>query len=318
MRLLQVCNVGRIVGGTAACAWTVTRALPDCEHHVAFLSSVTDDTARVFQPHRRHQWRSVDDDAVRRIRPDVVLLHNVSGDRCSRIRSAWTVQYVHSRGRRAAADRTLFCSRWLAKECKSSGRDATTRVLHQAVPKPPRPLQDERRELRETPVVGRLCTPGDAKWPKTLLPFYSRLAASHRNVDWEFVGCPEGMQRPLAEACHGRVRFLAASWEARRHLWRWDAVLYHHPTLTESFGRIVAEAMRAGCVPIVDARGGFLEQVTPETGWLCASASEFDVALAALSCRTRWRTMSRAALAHADDVFSLARFRRDLLTRLCD
>jgi glycosyltransferase involved in cell wall biosynthesis len=179
-------------------------------------------------------------------------------------------------------------------------------------------MQEERRELRESLVVGRLCTPGDAKWPRALLPFYSRLAASHRNVDWEFVGCPEGMQRPLAEACQGRVRFLAASWEARRHLWRWDAVLYHHPTLTESFGRVAAEAMRTGCVPILDARGGFLEQVTPETGWLCASASEFDAALAVLACRSLWRTMSCAAMAHADDVFSLARFRSELLARLDD
>ena len=48
MRLLQVCNVGRIVGGTAACAWSITRAFPDLEHHVAFLSSITDETQRGF------------------------------------------------------------------------------------------------------------------------------------------------------------------------------------------------------------------------------------------------------------------------------
>src|SRR4051812_45089980 len=117
MRLLQVCNVGQITGGTAACAWSITRAFPDVEHHVAFLSAITDETRRVFSETPLHRWRSVTDDDVQRLEADAVILHNTSVERADPIQCAWTLQYVHSAGRRAAADRTVYCSRWLARHC---------------------------------------------------------------------------------------------------------------------------------------------------------------------------------------------------------
>jgi len=313
MRLLQVCNVGRIVGGTAACAWTVTRALPEGEHHVAFLSPATNDTRQAFATATVHEWNCVHAKSVRAIKPDVVLLHNTAVDRCEWIDAGLTIQYVHSRGRRAPTDITVYCSRWLAEECGISAANVNNSVLYQAVPKPPRQEPLERRELRDRIIVGRLCTPTPAKWPAELPAFYERLASRHPEVDWEFVGCPAAMRATLSEACGGRARFLAAGWEARTHVWRWDALLYHHPTLTESFGRTVAEAMRAGCIPIVDDRGGFREQVAPGAGWLCGPLEEFDAALIALCDPKSRREVSQAAMAHADAAFSLARFRRDLL-----
>lgn len=310
MKLLQVCNVGRIVGGTAACAWSIIRAFPDLEHHVAFLSSITDDTRATFAGATLHVRSRITDRFVRDLSVEAVLLHNTGTDRTESIRSAWTLQYVHSKGKRAAADRTVFCSRWLADQCRGkaiSDRD----VLYQCVP---RPGSIDSRPERPRLIVGRICTPTIAKWPMDLIDFYRTLAGRHPDVDWEFVGCPAELRSAMLEACRGRAVFHAATWQARIHLSRWDALLYHHPTLTESFGRTVAEALRAGCVPIVDARGGFREQVTPTTGWLCAALDEFDRALVAITTPSRREDLSQAARQHGDALFSMAAFRGRLMS----
>ena len=307
MRILQVCNVGRIVGGTAACAWSLMRAFPAAEHHVAFLSTITDETRTVFSSAAVHQCDAITDSFVRDVNADCVILHNTAPRRCERITSAWTLQYVHSRGARAVADHTVYCSKWLARECGADGAN----VLVQCVP---RPIALQRRPRDAELVVGRLCTPTAAKWPADLIGFYRALTARHPAVNWEFVGCPERLRPALQEACGGRALFHPAGWEARSFLTRWDALLYHHPTLTESFGRTVAEAMRAGCIPIVDRRGGFCEQVTGPAGFLCGSVSEFSDALRQISLRDTRKRISREAALHSNANFSMAAFRRRLLT----
>jgi glycosyltransferase involved in cell wall biosynthesis len=226
-----------------------------------------------------------------------------------------TLQYVHSRGTRAKADITVYCSAWLAAEC---GRGSDGRVLYQPVPKPPAPLHADRRSLRQNLRVGRLCTPTARKWPEEIVEFYRRLAQCCPEVDWEFVGCPPEMQGRLSDACSGRGTFIPASRHARSRMWTWDALLYHHPHLTESFGRTAAESMRAGCIPIVDGRGGFVEQVAEGTGFLCADNDDFCEALQSLSDPSVRLRMSRAAMAHADETFSLQRFRCDLLRLLAE
>lgn len=312
MRLLQVCNVGNIVGGTAACAWTVTRALPRIQHAVVFLSRVTEETQRDFADCRVEHWDRVDDERLSGFQPDVVLLHNTPERHVGRISSAMRVQYVHSVGRRAEADLTLYCSRWLANRCGGEAAD----VLYQAVPRPVQPVGGETRGLRERLVVGRICTPQPQKWPSNLPAFYRRLVRRSPEVDWEFVGCPESMQSELNEACGGRAIFHAASWQARSLLWRWDALLYHNPHVTESFGRTVAESMRAGCVPVVDDRGGFREQVQADCGFLCDGEDAFSAAVDRLHDPGQRRTMSRAGMALANESFSLSRFAAEFCFRL--
>jgi hypothetical protein len=334
MRLLQVCNVGDILGGTAACAWTVTRALPQVEHRVVFLSRIVGETPRVFAPVVVEQWECVDEARLARWRPDVVLLHNTPPGRVGRIDSAVTVQYVHSAGERAAADVTVCCSRWVAEHgvgvrpsgCARQPEGWTpTGVLYQAVPKAPRPssgmtvaglseagCKGETRELRERLVIGRICSPQRKKWPAEIAECYAGLARRFAEAEWEFVGCSAEIRPRLQEACRGRATFYPASWGARSHLWRWDALVYHNPHVTESFGRVCAEAMRAGCAPVVDARGGFVEQVAPGTGFLCAKGGEYEEAIECLRAAGERRRMSRAAMAHADRVFSLERFGKDL------
>ncbi len=309
MKLLQVCNVGRVVGGTAACAWSILHAFPDIEHHVAFLSPVDDETRAAFGSATLHRCERVTEALVQALGVDAVLLHNTSPARTERIAAAWTLQYVHSRGMRAAADRTVHCSWWLARSClgPTAGPDD---VLHQCVPRPPGST-----ELRsdERPIVGRICTPTATKWPADLVGFYSALSQQHPRVQWEFIGCPPGLQAGLHRACRERAVFHPAGWSARSHLNRWHALLYHHPTLPESFGRTVAEAMRAGCVPIVDGRGGFTEQVPAGAGWLCGTAGDFSAAIGALMDPAWRQGASIAAMTHAEAQFSMAAFRRRLL-----
>lgn len=313
MRVLQVCNVGRILGGTAACAWTVARSFPDAEHTVAFLSSPTEETRRAFADWDVQSWQRVTAEDVRRCGADVVILHNTSAGRVDSPLPAVTVSYLHSRITPAGGDVTVYCSRWLAER---SGAEAS-QVLYQPVPIPLRSDDlGETRALRERPLIGRLCTPTQRKWPEQTVEFYRGLAARFPEVDWEFVGCPANLEPELAAACGGNARFLSPSWSARSRLRDWDVLLYHHPTLTESFGRTAAEAMRAGCIPVVDHRGGFAEQVTEGCGYLCGTASAFGDAVEALLDPGRRLRMSRAGRVRGDGVFSLARFRDGFLGRL--
>jgi hypothetical protein len=312
LNILQVCNVGRIVGGTAACAWTVTRSLSACRHTVAFLGHINDETRRAFSHCRLLEWKRVIAANVADIKPDIVLLHNTSHARCDNRLPAVTILYQHSAAKPAAADRTIYCSRWLAEQCGGT----IEQVCLQAVPRPLRSAAlGETRSLRDEIVIGRICTPIKNKWPAEVIEFYGELACRFPTVRWEFVGCPQHLQSQLQTACGNRATFISTSWEARSRLWQWDALLYHNPTVTESFGRTVAEAMRAGCIPIVDDRGGFREQFIAGSGYLCRDRQGFAQAISELqSSAHRWK-MSRACRAHADEQFSLKRFGNELLKR---
>ena len=113
----------------------------------------------------------------------------------------------------------------------------------------------------------------------------------------------------------GNARFFPAAWEMRSRLWQWDALLYPNPIVTESFGRTVAEAMRAGCIPIVADRGGFTEQIAESCGFLCQSLDDFAGAIDQILSPSRRVSISRTCRAHADEKFSLSRFGRDLIQR---
>ena len=307
MHLLQVCNVGQIVGGTAACAWSITRAFPDAKHSVAFLSRVDEVTRHAFQPHPTHQWSHCTTKAIQQINPDLVILHNVSSENASLWNGAFTIQYVHSTGRRLAADQTIYCSRWLAEQCRADPQS----VVWQGVPLPLPPAAT-RGKVSERLRIGRICTPSARKWTDSLPAFYSLLATQHPHVDWDFVGCPPAMQPALLSACLGRATFLPAGWLARSHVWEWDALLYHHPTLTESFGRTVAEAARTGCIPIVDARGGFIEQLDVIGGRSCRTTLDFSNAITDIAKPELRLRLSKSAQQRANRHFSLSAFRERL------
>jgi len=315
MKIVQVCNVGTICGGTAACAWSITRALPECQHVVLFLGQPTTETRQAFAPVPTESISSIDDHVLARWQPDLVILHNTSAAHSGSIRSCVRMLYCHSQGHHAPADLAVSCSRWLSDRLSHHPT-----VLYQPIPCPPVPpersSQPETRALDDELVVGRLCTPQPRKWPSCTVPFYEELARRFPFIRWEFVGCPSSLEQPLQNACRGRAKFLPARWGAQQHFYRWHGLLYHHPTLTESFGRTVAEAMLAGCLPIVDARGGFLEQIHPnETGFLCETVDHFASALEQLTPSRRW-IMSRAARQSARKLFSLETFAREFRLQL--
>lgn len=299
MKLLQVCNVGDICGGTAACAWSITRSLPEVRHAVLFLSPPTPDTRTAFADCHIAAVEHVSQAIIAPFDPDVVLLHNTPRSRADPLAVPLLVQYLHSRITPAPADVTVACSAWLRSQYPPEAVDG---VLYQptvAVGEATKAPFRDSPSLGAAPrrlVIGRLCTPTPRKWPRELLSFYAWLADRHPLVNWEFVGCPAAMQSQLSAVCSGRARFLPAEPAARRHLQRWDALLYHHPHLTETFGRTVAEALQCGCIPIVDDRGGFREQFGPDAGWLCRSSGEFSRAIEQLHDGSIQQAMSSAAL----------------------
>ncbi len=307
-RLFQVCNVGRIVGGTAACAWTVARALPGFEHHVLFLTPPDEETLTAFASCEVSHRFTLTTQDVERIQPDVILLHNTASSRLYGRLPAPTLLYLHSAiSEPARADAAACCSHWLAERIGLPREQ----VLWQAAPRVGRKRDAAERSGRL--VVGRICTPQARKWPPDVVPFYAALAGRVPNIRWEFVGCPETMQGPLSKACQQQAVFHPAGWRQRSLLAGWDVLLYSNRSLPESFGRTVAEAMRAGCVPVVDRLGGFVEQVPEECGCLCDGVDEFVEALTRLSDRSDLRLISERGVHHADELFSLERFARDLL-----
>jgi len=307
MKIVQICNVGNICGGTAACAWSITRALPKCQHVICFLSTPTPETRDTCQPVPVQQIQRVDDRVLASFQPDLVILHNTAAVHMGDLRQSFCLQYMHSRGNHAPANFTVACSKWLAHQLPRP-----VPVLEQPVPLPPgidrRLCTSDSRAFDDELIVGRICTPQRRKWPESSLTIYRQLAPMFPEIRWEFVGCPSVLQPQLRAACRGRAKFWSAGWKARQHLARWHVLLYHHPTLTESFGRTCAEAMRAGCIPVVDDRGGFSEQIhSGRTGFLCRSISEFATALDALTPSQRW-LMSQACRSEANARFSLRSF----------
>lgn len=311
-RLLQVCNVGRITGGTGACAWTVTRALPDWKHTVLFFSRPDTETRTGFGQSDINFDEMLTQRRLQTIQPDLILFHNTSARRIEEgLLLPPSLYYCHSKVTPIQCEQIICCSDYLRSCCDES---LAATVLYQAVSRPPR-LDGcgESRRLRSSLVVGRICTPSSRKWPSELIPFYRELSDRHPDVRWEFVGCPAELQAKLSEAVRGRATFLPASFAVRSRYWNWDVLLYHHPTLTETFGRTVAEAMRAECVPVVDNRGGFREQIAAGTGFLCRDVTEFWEALSRLEDPGERHRRARHCRAHADEHFSLERFRKRLL-----
>ena len=322
--LLQCANVGTVVGGTGACAWTVTRALPGLRHTLGFFGAMAPETREVSRGVALCRLGRLEPSLVRDLGADLVLLHYTPAHRVLAPLPAPSVLYLHSyQTAPAPADLTIYCSGWLAERYGADPR----LVCHQGVPVPPPPTgsppplrgrdgvgenRARRRGVGDL-VVGRLCTPSGRKWPAWLPDFYRDLTRSAPTARWEFVGCPESLHAELRRACDGRARFHEASWSARSHLWNWDVLCYSNPELPESFGRVCAEAMRTGCVPVVDDQGGFREQVEDgRSGFLCRSPAQFAAALGRLEDPSLRRDLGAEACRRADQQFSVTAFARRL------
>lgn len=282
MKLLQVANVATVLGGTGACTWTITRALPEFQHAVFFNSGSANDSLRdIFSrgmpsPVELFSGPSqLRPDLIEQIKPDIILFHNTSEARMpGHIPDyALPLYYQHSAARACVGARNRChyfwsVSRWLCEHANIHN----DRLLYQPVPRPARI-----NKTSDRPVIGRIATPGNReKWnADSMVNLYRALHYEHPGVLWEFVGCPNDLREKLLYACDGAARFVDASWEARSWIPSWTALLYDS-TLPESYGRTVCEAQRAGCIPIVSRLGGFVEQINNSVdGFLCSTQEDF-------------------------------------------
>ncbi len=101
------------------------------------------------------------------------------------------------------------------------------------------------------PVLGRHSRPGAEKWPATASDIL-RVYPDDPRFDVRILG--------VGEAARARLGRIPSTWTTyefnqrgvREFLSELDFFVYfHHPTLVESFGRAIAEAIAAGCVAIL-------------------------------------------------------------------
>jgi hypothetical protein len=278
LKVLQVCNVASMTGGTANCAWSITKALPDMRHRVHFLGrTIPDSVSAAFSGCELTGGHKIDSEILSSV--DLAIFHNTGPNLFPQYipDNLATVYYQHSAfpaaaGIRKRCSKVFSVSKWLAKECGLKDSD----VLHQPVPIPPtRDKWPENERIRVT----RFCTPNPQKWDeKDVLPFYRQLFTKIPDVDWTFVGAPHPVEmklRNIAAEAIATVTFEDAS-HGQRSILHTSDVLIHHSSVTESYGRTICEAQRCGCYPIVDNRGGFVEQIENRlTGALCDHESDF-------------------------------------------
>lgn len=325
MKLLQVGKKPEILGGTVGCMWAICEALPDWSHTLFFCSRqpVPGRTREVLNGHRFEAAPALPAGWLKSAAPDVILFHNTSDHEVPLELlpgGALAIYYYHSSYTEVAdfqgvvdrCQRSLAVSEFLAR---GAGMPAGS-VLYQPVPAPP-PRQERPSPAGEL-IVGRLCNPREENWPDSVLDLYRFLARRNPRVRWELVGCPEGMRPRLAEACGGRVAFHEPSFGARSLLWSWHAMLYDSGEVVHSYGRAVCEAQRAGCVPVVNRGGGFLEQIEDgRTGFLCGGPEELASALERLEDPETWSALSREGRTAGDRRGSLARWRQSFL-EICE
>ena len=273
MRILQVNNSSSMVGGTANCSLSITRAFPDCEHSVHFTTFSSKEAEIAFSGHRV-TCGEVTQSVMQG--HDLVIFHNTPEQRFPAHIPAEcvTVFYQHSAARSCSVPRSRCDFRFVVSEFLADrvGLQKDT-VLYQPVEKADR-IEDGRTRSR----VIRYCTPNSAKWPEGMEKLYEAISKELSGAfEFLFIGAPEFAQKRLKAIVPDAV-FLPASPTAIRFLGASDVLLYSGPE--ETYGRVVCEAQRSGVYPIVSNIGGFREQICGvNSGQICGSDNEFVAAL---------------------------------------
>lgn len=285
MKLTQVTNCWTL-GGTTMCALAVCKALAQWQHEIVTFGRPTHGI-RLPRNARLVQTPSRDS--------DLLLLHNTPREQTVGLPTPPTIQFHHSHARLADADLHLYASDWL----RGGATDGWT--CYQSVD---RPAPGGRRSRGFT--VGRLSGIAPAKWGPDVDRVFAGIADLGLPIDREVCGGTLG--NGLATELPMRPD------AAQAYLPRWHVLVYHSP-VTESFGRVVVEGMSAGCVPLVDPRGGPAETVVDgETGYHCRTPREFVARVHQLHRdRDLWCRLSLAAQARAHALFSHAAFRARLV-----
>ena len=324
MKLLQICNVANICGGTFGCVYSIAKCLPDWDHEAIATNSgegpVIGETQDLFPGKITRKRPPLPNALIESIKPDAIIFHNTA-EHCVPPRPPVGVPrffYQHSaaaacKGARRRCDVFWCVSEYLAN---AVGIDKE-QVLYQPVPCPPNPEKYNRIRIAELSsevlIVGSICTANPRKW-KESVEIHDFLHREHPEIQWAFVGCPEGVVTDMILACGGKASFHDTSYGARNMMHFWDAMLHHSTSVTETYGRTVCEAQRTGCIPLVTDRGGFREQIiNGQDGFLCKDHEEFSLSLRLLKQHDRRKQMSEAAIRSADSRGSLKAWRETFL-----
>lgn len=323
MKFLWVNNVGSVIGGTMACTLSMVRSLPDAEHTVFTFGRFGDTEYKAFPQGVKLVSGSNLRDFIGSQKFDVIVFQNTAIEAMPNtyVNRPLLVYYQHSNHRsgkqaRERCDITFCVSKYLADLAGLSCDD----VLYQPVTIPPR-VKDEsydERTKRYPFVIGRICTPNPNKWRKEdVIDLYHQIM-EHREmfddkVGFHFVGASDPVKEELFK--YPNCLFSPPSFEARGYLHEWDCYLYKSQ-LKETYGRVVKEAQRCGCVPIVSNQGGFREQIdSGVTGYLCDTEREF---VSAVEYTFKGEIKPAELGKYGDSTGGLKVFRDEFLRRLAN
>lgn len=314
IRLLQVNNVASVLGGTGQCAASIYHALPDFDHHVFFFGGgPTPEIGATFARAQLHFRTSLTPMVIESIAPDVIIFHNTGEPRMPKGIPAdiLTIYYQHSASMAATVPRNQCHIAWGNSKylCKLTNIHPDW-CVYQPVHMP----DVERKPIEGKIRIGRICTPASHKWPEDTVARYQMFAKRFPEVEWHFVGCPAYLQEGLAKATNGI--FHAPSTSARKLYYEWDAMLYQSECV-ETYGRIVAEAQLAGCMPIVSNHSGLAEQISHAAdGFLCANDDEFVWAIKMCCDRSRLDELRPVMIRSGNRRSNLDLWRRNFLSWL--
>ena len=307
MNILWVNNSSSPYGGTLWATADGIKAFPDARHSVLTFGGDFSEDARRILGMNTDTYRSVSvARAAKDSQADLIIYQNTSASNMP-VRqpdNTCSIYYQHSAypgplpGSKCSIH--LCVSQYLAGLMGMPEHS----VLYQPVSVPP--------EVPETRMVSqglRICTPNPKKWQQQdILPYLSALGEHTLSL----VGAPEGLtEHPCASGTY------PPSLDARSLL-HTHGFLFYTSKLPETYGRTVCEAQRAGCIPIVSRRGGFVEQIDnedgPDYGFLIDTPESLSEALRAY--RENPEFWSEHVKKRGDERGSLQAFREGILRRL--
>lgn len=291
MKFLHINNVTSLTGGTARFTHDVTKCFPDCLHTVYSLSGSWSQSDRdAFGSNCELITGSNPTQYARDNPHDVLVFNNTRADLLpsQRIGQSLSVYVAHSatESARQAANRTqkqFVVSEWLKQKLK-----VDYPVLYQPIQKPNRlsiqtpenePFRvwyDKQIEYGHT-IIGRICTPSARKWKLSdWTDVFTAVDDDNRYLkSFHFVGATGEAIDWVCDNIKSPVFVSNASPDARGFMPYWD-VLLNPTTIPESYGRVINESRRVGCVPVVSRIAGFIEQIDDTIdGRLCDTAEQF-------------------------------------------
>lgn len=280
-RFLWVNNVTSLTGGTTQATLCMLRAFPECEHTVLCRSgNWSEDDKRIFGSNVSLVSGKTVNDVLGEQEHDIIVYQNSPSDfiPMQHIGNPLTFYYTHSMRRDANACAARCHKSAVVSKFLKGKIDSPSPVLYQPV------LKVEQNRHRDTGLsVVRICTPNPKKWkPVDYMGSLTAVRGTHKVERIVLVGCPEPDKKEV-EARIGPVEFRDASFEARSVLGECSILLYD-TSIEETYGRVVREAQRAGCIPVVKRIGGFTEQIVYGLdGFLCNHDEDFAAAVHYLS-----------------------------------